>query len=760
MDFYRPAILSTAILLAMSGCGGGDNGGVNTGGPGSGDDSRVGQQNQTLLKGTAAAGAPIIGTVVVKGSKGGIVSRQIEANGNYSVDVSELTAPYMLRASGTVGGRGYTLHSFAEAADIGKTVNITPFTDLIVANAAGQVARDYFESGDFSTLTPEKIAVEEEALQNKLQSVFTELGVEDTIDLLHTSFSANHTRLDAALDIVRVEVNAESNIATLTNVIDNTTLLDSISDDSQDQSGTLQVVSNLNTVEGDMEAITQRFAELTTKFTTGLPSASDLEPFFAANFSSDDQDRRQFLTDITTDPDLVGLRFEGVAISNLDHEAGTADISVQIRTSERALDAIDGWKIKKQGETWKILGDQRIAEVLSSFQCIHSENDPADIEYGCDLNIDIRDGNPDNNQGLGKVRSARITLQRKGEPVSGTVIYAGEGQGSGDPSAQSGELALFDSDYNDDAISLGGNGGLSPSLFKDNDSARIALFTAPLTVTGGVASVTGDPIATYDIPIPKAPLPMAKVSSHAYPAISSATKTTLQAFTGGDLTVSWTLPTNSGLRNEQVLFIACDADGDCVNEEKWKPAGTSVTFNGIDLTSSGVDKAPIGSEIRVYSIDEFGREFTAVYHTPANGGDTTGTGDNGNGNTGGTPQMSIDLTKLGGTTVYEVFFDNEQQLGCKAPKSLSKLEFLTDDSFRYTGIVGEEAGNSAVVNFTPSANRFDYASGETTTFTETSGQPYFMTGNWVSADKKEQDLNYYFTTEQAASSFVLPGCSR
>lgn len=88
----------------------------------------------TNLSGTAAAGASIIGQVTVKGSLGMTKSTQIETNGNYAVDVTGLTAPYRLRAAGTVDGRNYKLHSYAEAADLGGNVNITPFTDLIEAS--------------------------------------------------------------------------------------------------------------------------------------------------------------------------------------------------------------------------------------------------------------------------------------------------------------------------------------------------------------------------------------------------------------------------------------------------------------------------------------------------------------------------------------------------------------------------------------------------------------------------------------------------
>ncbi|RYZ35486.1 MAG: cytochrome c, partial [Sphingobacteriales bacterium] len=48
-----------------------------------------------------------------------------------------LTAPFVFRAEGRAGGSIYVLHSAATSADVGGTINITPLTDLVLANVAG-----------------------------------------------------------------------------------------------------------------------------------------------------------------------------------------------------------------------------------------------------------------------------------------------------------------------------------------------------------------------------------------------------------------------------------------------------------------------------------------------------------------------------------------------------------------------------------------------------------------------------------------------
>jgi uncharacterized phage protein gp47/JayE len=124
------------------------------------------------------AGAPIAGMVSVKDSLGAVRTAAIAADGTYSLDVSGMTAPFMLRAEGTVGGRSYVLHSAAVAADVGGRVNVTPLTDLIVANVAGQIASDLCnDPTQFSGLTPEALTQAETNLRTRLVPVLTELGL-------------------------------------------------------------------------------------------------------------------------------------------------------------------------------------------------------------------------------------------------------------------------------------------------------------------------------------------------------------------------------------------------------------------------------------------------------------------------------------------------------------------------------------------------------------------------------------------------------
>jgi len=172
----------------------------------------------------------MVGTVTTKDSsspaKDKIVT--IAADGKYTVDVSDLTLPLMMRADGQVGGRSYSLYSAATSADIGATVNITPLTDLIVANIAGQVAATLYNSGNFSGMTQAALNQAETQLQQRLQPVLDAVGLSALIDLLRTTFNADHTGLDEVLDILRVTVDPTTLQATIQNTSNNQQIVDDL----------------------------------------------------------------------------------------------------------------------------------------------------------------------------------------------------------------------------------------------------------------------------------------------------------------------------------------------------------------------------------------------------------------------------------------------------------------------------------------------------------------------------------------------------
>ena len=577
--------------------------GILASGCGSSSDSTANPTTETL-SGVAAAGAPLIGQVTVKGAAGNTKSAYIEADGSYEVDVTGLTAPYRLRAEGSVGGKTYKLHSYAESADVGGTVNITPFTDLIIANAAQQLAENFFDSSATVELDSAEVDAQEEALQAKLQDVFDALGVGTAIDLLNTSFSADHSGLDAALDIIQIE-QTSANIVTITNLVENTTISDDILD-TTDNSGVLDVsdASALTGAVTDTQAIVAVFNALSAAFADGLPSQSAIEDYFADDFYDSDEPKGLLLTDITTDPNMVGWAINNVVVSDLDSVAGTAKVTINDSVNGVVYPDSFTWFVAKDSTLgWQIRGDQRIVETDFGFHC--NDNDGSDSQPGgCGVNTRFWDSDFTNN---GTANDAPI--------ASGTVkVFASDGLTLkdtiylGTPSGTSaGDVQVYDEstgNYSGDWRAFGSTlGTIDASIFAEGDIIQYDVYTEALDVTTGGTSqpqiASGAvAVATYTDSLLFTPVTTGK-----YPTATAASLTAMSEFELGDtLTVAWTLV--DGTRNSEVLVEVSDSSGNRMETwiETFGSSETTATFASSELDSTAASAAGLDANAESYQL--------------------------------------------------------------------------------------------------------------------------------------------------------------
>lgn len=114
----------------------------------------------TTLSGTAAVGAPIVGaTVTVKCAAGTSLSNipSTSATGAWSVTLSGQTLPCAVQVSGgTIRGAANTI-TYQSIANAYGIVNVTPLTDLLVANLAGSAVAA-FTPAQLAAITPANIA--------------------------------------------------------------------------------------------------------------------------------------------------------------------------------------------------------------------------------------------------------------------------------------------------------------------------------------------------------------------------------------------------------------------------------------------------------------------------------------------------------------------------------------------------------------------------------------------------------------------------
>ena len=541
----------------------------------------------SALSGTAAAGAPIVGQVIVRGALGNRVYSTIEADGSYEIDVSSLTAPYRLRAEGWVGGRHYKIHSYATQADLGGTVNVTPFTDLIIANAANEMASKFFDSNKTAALDATELATQKAALKEKLQTVFTELGVANTIDLLTSAFPADNTQLDAALDMVRVEYDTEKNVATLINLIDNTSMTDSIVDDSADSVGTLEVVSDLSTAQSELAAIINRMKTFAAMIVGNDFTQAQLEAYVGDDFLEDEKSKSQWVTEVTNE-DTSEVVLENFVVTDLNMTALTAKVTFTSPWGRIT------WMLQKISGQWMILGDGKIAEIQGSFWCSRWETasgfDMHDATGACGMHLMVKDNNPQNNYGAGALLSAKVDILREGSPVDGLSWRLGEnpnGPGELYPVVNNSQFGgiLLD-EFNTPVLA--------------GDKFRFQLYDT--------ADVSSGVVATYYEDIPITPRTSSIVAD--YPSISVATKQAVEAMdtNGGSLTISFEVP--SGKVTAQVIYGAWDSNGESIEmSDEGEIPSNSVTFD-VDFSSlSGT----ITQQITVYVYDENYQENGSHY---------------------------------------------------------------------------------------------------------------------------------------------------
>jgi len=184
------------IFLLISGCSS------------SSDDSTL-PIVKNLINGTVATGAGASATITLVGARGNTVVGNSSSAGLYTVDVSDLTKPIMIRA--VLDRDGSTLYSFTSGTS--AVVNVTPLTTYVVDNAAVSTGSNGGASQMFSAFeqsnAPASIAQEVTQSVQILDQVISatmEAHGSGGFDHFGGNFEANHDGYDAVLDDLDIEI--------------------------------------------------------------------------------------------------------------------------------------------------------------------------------------------------------------------------------------------------------------------------------------------------------------------------------------------------------------------------------------------------------------------------------------------------------------------------------------------------------------------------------------------------------------------------
>ncbi|OGS94117.1 MAG: hypothetical protein A3H31_07220 [Gallionellales bacterium RIFCSPLOWO2_02_FULL_57_47] len=526
----------------------------------------------------------------------------IEANGNYSVDVAGLTPPFAFLASGTVGGRSVSLYSAATSADVGGTINITPFTDLIIRNIAATAVDAYLAApSGMASLTTAELDAQRVTLTAQLAPALTAMGLSGSIDLLRATFNADSTGLDRFMDVVKVDTTTPGE-ATITNILDaaNTLVIDTTAGTATGTLGTANLASSGTPLDG----ILLTFNTFSGKFATSLPSDADpdLLALFSSTFKDDGRSSSAFLTELTTDNTLIGLQFTHVVLDSIDQAGTTAQ--VYFTPVINGINIADGetlnWQMKKDAVTgiWQADGNQRIARVNVAAIAEKITCNPA--AAACNTTTGNRTGLhfEINNDAMQAIGSAVVTGPSL--PAGGVTL-----------TAQVNQTWFNITTTNPNCDQMGG-GSLPVCnnnwLMTDTEIGAVlpnSIYTMKL-YDNSQAPVL---LATYTLVVPVAPMLNTALAAFVFPSISGMVD--LAGMGAATLAPSWSIP--AGL-SASYLDVYVWQTGTNANQSVEQNNLTSSSG-----TASLVFTAPpnsgtwSGGGYSISARDQYGREVTTRY---------------------------------------------------------------------------------------------------------------------------------------------------
>ncbi len=193
------AIALAGMLLATAGCGG----------SGGADDATAPVDGQALVEGTFATGQAVTGPVELLAADNTLLQARSDAAGRFRFDAAGLRAPFVLRGSLPDGSRLHSALAVAPRAGASATANLTPLTELVLADLSPQGRTEQLWAMDAAARSGRLDAAVLERSRHRVEAMMAPLaaalGVASQTDPLATSFAADGRGHDALLDALRVQ---------------------------------------------------------------------------------------------------------------------------------------------------------------------------------------------------------------------------------------------------------------------------------------------------------------------------------------------------------------------------------------------------------------------------------------------------------------------------------------------------------------------------------------------------------------------------
>lgn len=178
------------------------------------------------MTGTVATGAPApLGTKVTIKDANGVTksTTTLDNKGLYKISVSDLTPPFVICVDTTspapatpcAAGSGSSDKVIMSATGQAGTANVTPFTKLALANAAGVAdPTDVYNTlATLKQLTADKISTGMGTVKSIIGDYLKIAGIDPAqFSLLTTPFTANQTGVDSVMDQIKPAIAADGTV--------------------------------------------------------------------------------------------------------------------------------------------------------------------------------------------------------------------------------------------------------------------------------------------------------------------------------------------------------------------------------------------------------------------------------------------------------------------------------------------------------------------------------------------------------------------
>ncbi|MGY4831547.1 hypothetical protein ACVNIS_23455 [Sphaerotilaceae bacterium SBD11-9] len=180
---------------------------------------------QITLTGVVAKGAALAGAAVTAKCATGTGDATASGTGTYTITIASGALPCVLEAVGTGADAGLELHSVASGTGTSATANITPVTELLVAQLTGQNPSDFMDAATASTLgttvTTANLAGAKTEVIATLQAAGLDTSALTSADMVSGTLQAGSgSGYDGVLDALSTALTtSNTTLATLTEVV-------------------------------------------------------------------------------------------------------------------------------------------------------------------------------------------------------------------------------------------------------------------------------------------------------------------------------------------------------------------------------------------------------------------------------------------------------------------------------------------------------------------------------------------------------------